>query len=185
MKFLKRGFGGKTFFKKFSPQKHVMKIEKLTLKNVDSAAPLVAEFRATLRAFKGEIIEYAIEDGKEELLDFLDKNYPVFIAIEDEKCVGYLACRIDEPCVWVEHIFVHKEYRRRHIASALFEKAEEVAAEYGQETVYNYIHPNNDGIIAFLRSRGYNVLNLIEIRKPYSGEKPTTKINVGGNEFDY
>ena len=171
--------------KKFSPQKYVMTIERLSFEKVDMAAPLVSAFRKTLRAFKGEAIEYAIEDAKEELTDFLEKNYPVFIALEDEKCVGYLACRIDEPCIWVEHIFVSEEYRRKHIASALFEKAEEVAAEYGQETVYNYVHPNNDGIIAFLRSRGYNVLNLIEVRKPYSDEKPTTKIKVGDNEFDY
>lgn len=162
-----------------------MRIEKLTDKRIDITAPLVSDFRATLRAFKGEVIEYAIEDAKEELLDFLNKNYPVFIALEDERCVGYLACRIDEPCVWVEHIFVREEYRRKHIASALFAKAEEVAAEYGQETVYNYIHPNNDGIIAFLKSRGYNVLNLIEVRKPYTDEKPATKIKVGDNEFDY
>ena len=146
---------------------------------------MVADFRVTLRAFKGEVIEYDIEDAKEELTDFLDKNYPVFLAREDDKCVGYLACRIEEPCVWVEHIFVSEEYRRKHIASALFEKAEEVAAEYGQDTVYNYVHPNNDGIIAFLRSRGYNVLNLIEIRKPYTDEKPTMKIKVADNEFDY
>ena len=162
-----------------------MKIEKLTLEKVEAVAPLVSSFRKTLRAFKGEVIEYDIEDAKEELIDFLNKNYPVFIAMKDEKCVGYLACRIDEPCVWVEHIFVSEEYRRRHIASALFEKAEEVAAAYGQETVYNYVHPNNDGIIAFLKSRGYNVLNLIEIRKKYSGEETTTKIKVGSNEFDY
>lgn len=162
-----------------------MKIEKLTVEKIDMTAPLVSEFRKTLRLFKGEVIEYAIEDAKEELLDFLDKNYPIFIALEDEKCVGYLVCRIDEPCVWVEHIFVREKYRRKHIASALFEKAEEVAAEYGQDTVYNYIHPNNDGIIAFLKSRGYNVLNLIEVRKPYTDEKPAMKIKVGDNEFDY
>lgn len=162
-----------------------MNIEKLIVENIDSVAPLVSAFRETLRLFKGEVIEYAIEDAKEELLDFLDKSYPVFIAVEDEKCVGYLACRVDEPCVWVEQIFVRGEYRRRHIASALFDKAEEVAAAYGQDTVYNYVHPNNDGIIAFLRSRGYNVLNLIEVRKRYADEETKTKIKVGDNEFDY
>ena len=164
---------------------HVMKIEKLSYEKIDIVAPLVSDFRVTLRAFKGEVIEYAIEDAKEELTDFLDKNYPVFIALENEKCVGYIVCRIDELCVWVEHIFVSREYRRKHIASALFEKAEEVAAEYGQDTLYNYVHPNNDGIIAFLKSRGYNVLNLIEIRKKYRDEETTTKINVANNEFDY
>ena len=162
-----------------------MTIEKLSFEKVDIVAPLVSAFRETLRLFKGETIEYAIEDAREELHDFLDKKYPVFIAVEGEKCVGYLACRIDEPCVWVEHIFVREEYRRKHMASALFDKAEEVAAAYGQDTLYNYVHPNNDGIIAFLKSRGYNVLNLIEVRKPYSDEKTTAKIKVGDNEFDY
>jgi len=40
-------------------------------------------------------------------------------------------------------------------------------------------------MIAFLRKRGYTVLNLIEIRKPYAGEKTTQIIKVGENEFDY
>ena len=64
-------------------------------------------------------------------------------------------------------------------------KAEELAASYGEETVYNYVHPNNDGIIAFLKSRGYDVLNLIEVRKPYQGETLRTKVRVGEHEFDY
>ena len=55
----------------------------------------------------------------------------------------------------------------------------------GEDTVYNYVHPNNDGVIAFLRSMGYSVLNLIEIRKPYAGETLTTTIPVGAETFDY
>lgn len=56
---------------------------------------------------------------------------------------------------------------------------------YGDDTVYNYIHPNNHRMIEFLRNRGYTVLNLIEIRKPYKGEKLTQTIVVGEHEFDY
>ena len=40
-------------------------------------------------------------------------------------------------------------------------------------------------MIGFLRSKGYTVLNLIEIRKPYRGEKLTTTIRVDRNTFDY
>ena len=80
---------------------------------------------------------------------------------------------------------VSSEFRRRGVASMLFEKAEEIAAEKGEETVYNYVHPNNERMIGFLRSKGYTVLNLIEIRKPYKGEKPSTTIHVENNEFDY
>ena len=40
-------------------------------------------------------------------------------------------------------------------------------------------------MIDFLRTKGYTVLNMIEIRKPYKGEKPATIIRVGDNVFDY
>ena len=53
------------------------------------------------------------------------------------------------------------------------------------DTVYNYVHPNNHRMIEFLRKRGYTVLNLIEIRRPYKDEKLTQTIAVGEHEFDY
>lgn len=74
---------------------------------------------------------------------------------------------------------------RQGVAAALHGKAEEIAASYGNDTVYNYVHPNNHRMIEFLRKRGYTVLNLIEIRKPYQNEKLTQTITVGEHEFDY
>ena len=47
----------------------------------------------------------------------------------------------------------------------------------GEDTVYNFVHPNNEGMIRFLASKGYTVLNMIEVRKPYKGEKLTTTIS--------
>jgi ribosomal protein S18 acetylase RimI-like enzyme len=85
----------------------------------------------------------------------------------------------------VEHIFVREDYRRRGVATMLFNKAEEIAASMGENTVYNFVHPNNEGMIIFLRSKGYTVLNMIEIRKPYEGEKLTTKVHVENEAFDY
>lgn len=78
-----------------------------------------------------------------------------------------------------------EEYRRHGVASALHSQAEKIAATYGGDTVYNYVHPNNHRMIEFLRKRGYTVLNLIEIRKPYQGENLTQTIMVGEHEFDY
>ena len=40
-------------------------------------------------------------------------------------------------------------------------------------------------MIPFLRSKGYTVLNMIEIRKPYQGENLTTTIHVDQEVFDY
>lgn len=65
------------------------------------------------------------------------------------------------------------------------EKAEELAAGMGGDTVFNFVHPNNHRMIGFLRSKGYTVLNLLEIRKPFQGETLITTIRVGDHTFDY
>jgi len=109
----------------------------------------------------------------------------VFAATVHGEYAGYVVCRIESEVVWVESIFVREEYRRQGVAAALHGKAEEIAASYGNDTVYNYVHPNNHRMIEFLGKRGYTVLNLIEIRKPYQNEKLTQTITVGEHEFDY
>lgn len=153
----------------------------------DTLAPLVADFRATLRAYKRIEAQPDLEAGREEILEFLEAGYPVFAAEDAGDLAGYIVCRTDDscPCLWVEHLYVRHKYRRKGVATLLFEKAEEIAASRGEDTVYNYVHPNNDGMIQFLRAKGYTVLNLIEIRKPYKGEKLSTTIDVNQNTFDY
>ena len=161
------------------------KIEIMTEAAIPEIAPLVALFRVTLKAFKGITAFPNDNEGASELREYLDAGFPVFTARKDGVYCGYMVCRVDEPCVWVESIYVLPEFRRHGVATALFRKAEELAASYGEDPLYNYVHPNNKGIIEFLKSRGYTVLNLIEIRKPYTGEKLTRKIQVDENQFDY
>ena len=146
---------------------------------------MAADFRVTLRSFKGIESQPDIVSAKEEILDFLKSGYPVFAAEENGELAGYIVCRIDEPCLWIEQIFVRNEYRQKGVGSLLFGKAEELAASMGEDTVFNYVHPNNEGMIGFLRSKGYTVLNMIEIRKPYKGEKLTSTVRVNDNVFDY
>jgi hypothetical protein len=40
-------------------------------------------------------------------------------------------------------------------------------------------------MISFLLKRGYDVLNLVELRKPLDGEALTEKITVGSYEYRY
>ena len=162
-----------------------MKLIKVEIKDADKLAPLVAAFRTQLRSYKGIKSHPNIEAGKEEIIEFLESGFPTYAIENNGTLTGYIVCRIDEPCLWVEHIFVREEYRRKGIATMLFEKAEEIAASMGEETIYNYVHPNNENMIQFLRSKGYTVLNMIEIRKPYNNEKLTTTIQVGNETFDY
>ena len=162
-----------------------MKLIRIKKEDADRVAPLAADFRATLNGYRGIRSEPKVEAARAELLEFLDAGFPVFAAAEGDELLGYMVCRIDAPCLWVEHLFVREEYRRRGAATLLFEQAEALAASMGEDTVYNFVHPNNKGMFAFLRSRGYTVLNMIEIRKPYAGEELKTTIPVGDETFDY
>ncbi len=162
-----------------------MEIVRIDHTTAETVVPLIAAFRVTLSSYRGIAAEPDLPAAAEEIREFLDKGYPVYAAIEGGGCAGYLVCRIEEPCLWVEHFYVRETARRRGVGTMLFRKAEETAASMGEDTVYNYVHPNNEGMIAFLRSRGYTVLNMIEIRKPYRGETLSTTVHVEGNEFDY
>ena len=153
--------------------------------DADRIAPLVAAFRTQLKAYKAIQSQPNIEAGKEEILEYLESGFPVYAVEDNGAFAGYIICRIEEPCLWVEHIFVREDYRRKGVATMLFNKAEEIAASMGEDTVYNFVHPNNENMIRFLRSKGYTVLNMIEIRKPYEGEKLTTTIHVEKETFDY
>lgn len=85
--------------------------------------------------------------------------------------IEYTVCRIAEPCLWVEHFFISIAYRRKGVATMLYGKAEEIAISMGEDMAYNFVLPSSENMIRFLRSKGYAVLNMLEIRKPYKGKK--------------
>ena len=97
-----------------------MKIINITKDNANMIAPLVAEFRATLNALRNICSKPDIAAAKEEAEDLIKRGYPAFCAVEGGTAEGYMVCRIDEPCLWVEHIYVREEFRRKGVASALF-----------------------------------------------------------------
>ena len=162
-----------------------MEIRRLDASCADALAPLAAAFRATLCSLSGFSSQGDVNMAKEELLEYFQAGYPIYAAEESDTFVGYVVCRTQDGLVWVEQLYVDPAFRRRGIASRLFEPAEALALENGEETVFNYVHPNNDAVIRFLRARGYTVLNLLEIRKPYRAEKPRRTIDVNGYRFDY
>lgn len=162
-----------------------MKLIRIDTENAERLAPLTADFRVALDGYRGIVSQPRVEAAREEIMEFLNAGFPVFAAEDGGELIGYMVCRIDEPCLWVEHLFVRNDYRRRGVGTLLFEKAEELARSMGEDTVFNFVHPNNRGMIDFLRTKGYTVLNMIEIRKPYKGEQLTATIPVGDAVFDY
>jgi ribosomal protein S18 acetylase RimI-like enzyme len=146
---------------------------------------LMAAFRAALSALRGEAREPDEAAAERELREHERDGSPVFVAAHGERLVGYLLCRVDGRTVWAEQLYVRPEHRRRGVASALYGEAERLAEQRGGRTVFNWIHPNNDAIVAFLKARGYDVLNLVEVRRPAAGENPAGTIRVGDHAFRY
>lgn len=108
-----------------------MNIIRMDKELIDEIAPLVADFRVALRAYKGIESEPDIADAKSELVDFIESGHPVFVAKDVGNYVGYIVCRIEDKLVWVEQLYVCESSRRKGIASALFEKAEELSRSFG------------------------------------------------------
>ncbi|MFW9866416.1 MAG: GNAT family N-acetyltransferase [Candidatus Thorarchaeota archaeon] len=163
-----------------------MKIRSYNVRDREELIILIAKFRVRLAELKGIEKEINLEDAIEELDYYLKKEFPIFLAEDnDGSLLGYHVCRVEGEIVWSESLYVVPEKRRRGIGSALYEKGEILVEQLGGETLYNWVHPNNDISIPFLKKRGYDVLNLIEVRKKRPNEKFTQVINVGKHKFNY
>ena len=126
-----------------------MKLIRIDTENAERLAPLTAAFRVTLNGYRGIASAPDVPAGRAEVIEFLDAGFPVFAVEDGGALAGYMVCRIDEPCLWVEHLFVRDDYRRRGVGTLLFEKAEELTRAMGEDTVYNFVHPNNLDVIGF------------------------------------
>lgn len=147
---------------------------------------LIAEFRVTMCRFRGSAPPLDLQAAESRLLDYRSDQYRIYLAESDEgTLVAFMICCSLAARVSVEALYVMPEYRRQGIGNLLYDEAEALAQEMGDEQISNWVHPNNDRFIAFLRKRGYLVLTLIELRQPRAGEGPLQQIKVGKNIFEY
>lgn len=165
--------------------KHNYRFITIDKDNSYGLAYLTRDFRKTLSRFKNEISQCDVDDAVEEINYYLDRKYPVYALSDNGRYIGYIVCRVDDDVVWLESIYVRPEYRRKGVGTILFDKAQNVAEEYGNSTLYLYVHPNNDTMLDFLKNKGYDVLNLIEIRKPYKDETVDTEYTIGDHTYRY
>lgn len=161
-----------------------MNIRPVQPQDIPSLIQLIAEFRVSLAELRGHPRALDLPAAQDELTEYQQKSFPIYVAeTAPGELLGYLVCRVDGEVVWAESLFVRPDCRRWGVGSALYAQAEQLASELGGGTPYNWVDPDNDKIIRFLQKRGYNVLNLLELRRPYPGEEPKLKVRIGQNVF--
>jgi hypothetical protein len=65
----------------------------------------------------------------------------------------------------------------------LFDASERIALEAGEDRLYVWVHPNNSRMLRFLKKKGYDTLNLIEVTKR---ETPgATEVRIFDNVLRY
>jgi ribosomal protein S18 acetylase RimI-like enzyme len=145
---------------------------------------LIGAFRVTLAELRGNPKKLDLDAAEEELVAYQTKGYPIYVAeVDGAGVVGYLVCRVDGNVVWAESLYVGTKFRRRGIAGALYAQAEALAQDLDGGSPYNWVDPENDAVIQFLQARGYDVLNLVELRRPREGETLSHNVRVGAHKF--
>jgi ribosomal protein S18 acetylase RimI-like enzyme len=85
----------------------------------------------------------------------------------------------------VDTLFTVQKWRRKGIASALYAEAEKQCQDSEVDNLFVWVHPNNHRMLSFLKSRGYDVLNLIEVRKPWNNERLSRTYSFDDSELRY
>ena len=67
----------------------MIEIEQMKEAEIPELAPLVAQFRVTLKAFKGITASPNENEGASELQEYLDAGFPVYTARKADKVCGY------------------------------------------------------------------------------------------------
>ncbi len=103
----------------------------------------------------GLIIDYKLRVQPDLLL----------VAEIENHLVGALMAGFDGTRGWLHHLAVAPDYRRRGIATALVEAAEEGLLRLGCPKVNLQVRAENVGVLAFYQALGYSVENMVSMGK--------------------
>ena len=148
-------------------------------------AELIRKFRSEIALMRGRLGSFSPEEARRELIeDFSQERFIIYVAEEETLC-GYCVFKDEEQTVWMEQLFVDPAFRRKGIARQFVIIGEALAESRGQETLYFWVHPDNRVMLSFLKSLGYDILNLIEVRRRRQGETCPDRVEIFGHTLHY
>ena len=111
--------------------------------------------------FRSGAIKYT-EKELESLLS--DENCPIFVAVEEDKLLGYCFCQLldyrgstvltDRKEIYIDDLCVEESCRRRGVAKALYDHVRGWAGDTGCSHITLNVWQGNDGAMEFYEKMG-------------------------------
>jgi GNAT superfamily N-acetyltransferase len=131
----------------------------------ENLAALVQEFRNVLSELGKNATRCSLEEARVEAAGYFEPGHTVVGLFQANSLIGFSVVSVDDGVYWLSWIYVRPEHRGFVNASRLFDASEKIALEAGEARLYIWIHPNNTLMLRFLKKKGYDTLNLIEVTK--------------------
>ena len=157
----------------------IIQIRKVSLEFLQ----LVFEMKIIMSRLNGSEKIVMMSEAVQEAEGYFTENREIFVYKINNKMVGYSVLKTEDQVVWLDWLYIDPDYHGKGIASKLFDHAEEFAIKSGNDQLYIWVHPDNHRMLKFLKKKGYDVLNLIEVKKEKS--LITESISIMGNELRY
>ncbi len=151
----------------------------------EALSRLIGNFHEEIARLKGSWDLFSRDEAKKELKDELSQERFIVYVAEDETLCGYAVFKDEDRTVWIEQLYVEPAFRRQGIARQFLAVGEALAETRGQETLYFWVHPDNTAMLLFLKANGYDVLNLIEVRRRRERETCTDEVDIFGTTLRY
>ncbi|MCK5119803.1 MAG: GNAT family N-acetyltransferase [Candidatus Latescibacteria bacterium] len=113
------------------------------------------------------------EGAEASVKEFVVKEDSWILVAEHDstQVVGFVRFERRDSCFFGGELFVHLNWRRRGIGTALLDAQEKWIREHGGNAVYLSVVPANRGMFGFIFKRGYDTLNTVELCKDFDPEK--------------
>ena len=157
----------------------IIQIRKVSLEFLQ----LVFEMKIIMSRLNGSEKIVMMSEAVREAEGYFTENREIFVYKINNKMVGYSVLKTEDQVIWLDWLYIDPDYHGKGIASKLFDHAEEFTMKLGNDQLYIWVHPDNHRMLKFLKKKGYDVINLIEVKKNKNNFQ--SKIQILGNEFRY
>ena len=131
----------------------------------EELAVLVQQFRNALSELGKNASSCSLEEARAEAEEYFEPGHTVVGLFREDSLIGFSVVSATDGVYWLSWIYVKPEDRGFTNASRLFDASEKIALEAGEDRLYVWVHPNNSLMLRFLKKKGYDALNLIEVTK--------------------